>query len=55
MVTKLVLKRNLDILRQDEEDKRNDLSRNRITMKIISRQSDEVLAQNSKLPPKGVL
>jgi hypothetical protein len=52
MVTKLILKRNLDIFRPDEEDKQNDLNRNRITAKIILRQSDEVWLKNSKLPPK---
>ena len=34
---------------QDEENKRNNLRRNKITMKIISRQFDEVLAKNNKL------
>ena len=49
MVSKLFCREILDIFRQDEENKQNDLRRNRITVKIILRQFDEVLPKNSKL------
>ena len=51
MVTKLFLLQ-FAIFRPGEENQRNDLSRNSITVKIISRQFDEAWPKNNKLQQK---
>jgi len=52
MVTKLFLNVRLWRIRRDEENQRKDLRRNSITLKVFSRQFDEVVAENMELQQK---
>jgi len=49
---KIISSRNLDIFKPGEEGQRNDLRRNIITVKIISRQPDEARLKNNELQQK---